>query len=51
MQNVKTQYNLDGALDVNSGYAGISGKNIEGVIGDAITLLLNEFQFVALFAI
>lgn len=45
MQNVKTQYNLDGALDVNSGYAGISGKNIEGVeirVFEGSTLALPE---------
>ncbi len=31
MISVKTQYNLEGSLDVNSGYAGITGKNIEGI--------------------
>lgn len=31
MTSVKSQYNLDGTLDVESGYAGISGKNIAGI--------------------
>ena len=31
MRSVKSQYNLDGALDVNSSYAGIDGKNIAGI--------------------
>ena len=31
MISVKTQYNLDGTLDVESGYAGVSGKNIAGI--------------------
>ena len=31
MSSVQVQYNLGGTLDVNSSYAGISGKNIEGI--------------------
>ena len=31
MQSVKSKYNLDGTLDTSGSYAGISGKNIEGV--------------------
>ena len=45
MEDVKTQYNLDGSLDVNSGYAGISGKNIAGIeirVFEGTTLVLPE---------
>ncbi|WP_159459782.1 C39 family peptidase [Scatolibacter rhodanostii] len=31
MQNMKSKYSLDGSLDTSSGYAGIDGKNIQGV--------------------
>lgn len=31
MRSVQSKYNLDGTLDTGSSYAGIDGKNINGV--------------------
>ncbi len=45
MESVKKQFNLDGSLDTAGGYAGVEGKNIEGIevrLFEGSTLALPE---------